>query len=237
MPIKMSVHRLSLQHGSSRMHCHRGDLSGYLYHAHCHGNRKTYEMQTLRTEVFVFSCLSHTHSFLPPNPGAFMGGLVVRRPRVSQQLEWSPKTQGFLGQTGSVSAGVCLQHWIPQSCSDPPVTGAPEPLQSAWPLQGAVGSPSAISEGHSCGEGSPRLNSQSASCLPRDGGSYSHGVGGPELRIWWWALCQELREVSRLWTSTLQGSPAFYTKHFLLKQPHARIIQDGSSSSCGHIWH
>lgn len=179
MPIKMSVHRLALQHGSSRTHCHKGDLSGYLYHAHCHGNRKSYEMQTLHTEVFVLSCLSHIHSFLPPNPGAFMGAFKERRPRVSQRLAQTPKTLGFLCQTGPVPAGVCLQHWILQSRSDSPVTGAPEPLESAWPLQGVVGSPSAISEGHNCGEGSPRLNSQSGSCLPRDARSHSHGVQGP----------------------------------------------------------
>lgn len=130
MPIKMSVHRLALQHGSSRMHCHKGDLSGYLYHAHCHGNRNSYEMQTLRTEVFVLSCLSHTHSFLPPNPGAFMDGLIVRRPSVSQQLEWSPKTLGSLGQLVQ-----CLLEcaWILQSCRDPPATGAPPPKCLATP--------------------------------------------------------------------------------------------------------
>lgn len=126
--------------------------------------------------------LTLTLSF-PPNPGAFMDGLIARRPSVSQQLEWTPKALGSLGQRGPVPSGVWLQHWILQSCSDPPVTGAPEPPKGAWPLQGVVGSPSAVSEGHSCGERSPRLNSKHASCLRRDAGCYSHGVGGPELSL------------------------------------------------------
>lgn len=228
MPIKMSAHRLALQHGSSRTHCHKGDLPGYLYPAHCHGNRKSYEMQTLHTEVFVLSCRSHTQSFLPPSPGAFMAGWIVRSPESANSLNRSQN----LGMPGAVPAGGCPQPWILQPCSDSPVTGAPV---SAWPLQAGVGSPSAIPEGHSCGEGAPRLNSHRASCLPRDAGSYSHGVGGSELRVWWWAPCQELRGVSNLWTST--HPLLLYTKHFLFKQPHARVVQDGSSSSCGHIWH
>lgn len=135
-------------------------------------------------------------------------------------------------------ASWCSACWSVPGSSSPAVTHLPQvlPLPSAWPLQAVLGSPSAIAEGHSCGEGSPRLNSQHASCLPRDVGSYGHGVGGAELRVWW-AVCQEMRGGSKLWTSTHHDPLLLYTKHFLFKQPHARITQDGSSSSCGHIWH
>lgn len=114
MPIKISVHRLALQHGSSRMHCHRGDLSGYLYHAHCHGNRKSYEMQTLHTEVFVLSCLSHS-LFPSPQPWGFYGCFY------SEEAWCQPTTCMDSQNLGIPGLDWSSASWSVPSALDPPV--------------------------------------------------------------------------------------------------------------------
>lgn len=118
MPIKMSVHRLALQHGSSRMHCHRGDLSGYLYHAHCHGNRKSYEMQTLHTEVFVLSCLSLS-LFPSPQPWGFYGCFYSEEAQCQPTTCMDLQNLGIPGLDWS-TPGVHLQHLQSCRCSRAP---------------------------------------------------------------------------------------------------------------------
>lgn len=143
---------------------------------------------------------------------------------------------GIPGPAGAVPAGVCLQHWILQSCRDPPATGAPEPsrvpghFRQCWEVLQQQLKVTAVEKDHQ------DLTHSTPPAFPGLRGVTAMG---------WEVLSSEFGGLSaRRWGGFPSSGPAhtmdpllLYTRHFLFKQPHARITQDGSSSSCGHIWH
>lgn len=183
-----------------------------------------------RCLVFVLSCLSHTHSFLLPNPGAFMDGRLAGRTVSANYLKRLPKPWDPWARL----VPCLLEGAFSTGSSSPAVMHLPQVLLSPsrvpghfreWGevLQQYLKVTAVEKEHQDLTPASPGMQGVTAmgwDVLSSEcGGGLSAGADGG---------------VSKLWTST--HPLLLYTKHFLFKQPHARVIQDGSSSSCGHIW-